>query len=67
MDPPYKEDLYNMVISLIMQNDLLDKDGMIICESSKDTDFDFIDQTSYRIVREKTFKTNKFTFIRHDN
>lgn len=67
MDPPYKEGFYCKVISLIEQNDLLDKDGMIICESSNDTDFDFINQTKYQIVKEKTFKTNKFTFIRYSS
>ncbi|GKX31703.1 RNA methyltransferase [Vallitalea longa] len=64
MDPPYEEGFYCKVISLIEQNDLLDKDGIIICESSIDTNFDFIDQTIYHIVKEKTFRTNKFTFIR---
>ncbi|GMQ56910.1 16S rRNA (guanine(966)-N(2))-methyltransferase RsmD [Vallitalea sediminicola] len=67
MDPPYDQGWESKVISLIEQNDLLDKDGMIICESSIGTAFDFIDGTKYHIINEKLFRTNKFTFIKHNH
>ncbi|QUH27420.1 16S rRNA (guanine(966)-N(2))-methyltransferase RsmD [Vallitalea guaymasensis] len=67
MDPPYDKGWESKVISLIEQNDLLDRDGMIICESSIDTTFVFIDDTKYEISKEKLFRTNKFTFIKHSH
>ncbi|MCT4687380.1 16S rRNA (guanine(966)-N(2))-methyltransferase RsmD [Vallitalea sp.] len=64
LDPPYDKGWESKVISLIEQNDLLDRNGMIICESSIGTTFDFIDDTKYEISKEKLFRTNKFTFIK---
>lgn len=34
LDPPYKTDYIDKSIKLIEKNDLLDKDGIIICESN---------------------------------
>lgn len=64
MDPPYNKGWESQIISLIEQNGLLNEDGMIVCESSNETKFDFIQNTEYEIFKEKVFKTNKFTFLR---
>jgi 16S rRNA (guanine(966)-N(2))-methyltransferase RsmD len=66
MDPPYDNGWETKIISLIEEKDLLEKDGLLVCESSINTNFDFINSTKYYIEKEKTFRTNKFTFIRYE-
>lgn len=63
MDPPYNKGWEEKVITLISDSELLNRDGILICESSKETDFKFISETKFEIIKEKTFKTSKFTFM----
>lgn len=63
MDPPYNQGWASKVLPLIVSNGLLNEDGIIICESALETSFDFVDELPYAILKEKHFKTNKFTFI----
>lgn len=65
LDPPYNKEFEAPVINKLADFGLLKKDGIIICESSIETDFSFMDKVSeLEIYREKKFKTSKFTFIR---
>lgn len=64
LDPPYNKGLEEKTISDIVSLDLLKDNGIIVCESSIDTSFSFVDKYNhYYIDKEKEFKTNKFTFI----
>lgn len=63
MDPPYNQGWEGRVIPLIVSYGLLNEGGMIICESAIDTSLAFVDDLSCMILKEKYFKTNKFTFI----
>lgn len=63
MDPPYNKGWANKLIPLIASLGLLNENGMIICESAIDTVIDCIDEVPYSIIKEKRFRTNKFTFI----
>lgn len=64
LDPPYDKGLEEKAISQIFNYNLLKKDGLIICESSFATNFDFIDEMEdYNVEKTKEYKTSKFTFI----
>jgi 16S rRNA (guanine966-N2)-methyltransferase len=63
MDPPYNKGWEERIVPLIQQYDLLRDQGIIICESSIETKYEFINSTNYIISKEKLFKTNKFTFL----
>lgn len=63
LDPPFDKGYENHALSLIMDDNLLAQDGVIVCESDRDTTIDF-GQRPYEIYKEKVFKTCKFTFIR---
>lgn len=63
MDPPYNKGYEERIIPILEQYNLLEDDGMIVCESSIETSFDFIKNTSFEISKEKLFRTNKFTFL----
>lgn len=50
LDPPYKLNLITKTIELIIKNDLLNKDGIIICEYENE----FI-KTNLKILKEKKY------------
>lgn len=64
IDPPYDKELEEEAIGLIEAYDLLDDNGIIVCESSVKTDMSFIeDSNTFNRRKTKVFKTCKFTFI----
>lgn len=64
LDPPYNQSFEQKAITAIWENQLLEEDGLIICESFEQTDFDFVNQLKGFVhIKTKAFKTNKFTFI----
>lgn len=63
MDPPYQLGVEQTVLDSIYKNQLLAQDGYIIVEAALDTDFSFIEQMPFIILKEKRYKTNKHIFI----
>lgn len=63
MDPPYNMDHEKRVLSRLRSSVLLNDETLIIVEASLETDFSYIDDLGYRIVREKSYKTNKHIFL----
>lgn len=53
LDPPYKLDCCNEIVKYIEENDLLTKDGFIICEVDKDTIISETDK--FMIYKEKNY------------
>ena len=46
------------------KNNILKDDTLIVVEASNDTDFDYLTELGYEIVKEKIYKTNKHVFIK---
>ncbi len=63
MDPPYNNELERRVLEQLELHRLLRKDGRIIVEASENTDFSYIDDTCFKIIREKKYGSNKHIFI----
>jgi 16S rRNA (guanine966-N2)-methyltransferase len=63
-DPPYKAGYEREILALIARNELLAEDGYIIIEADLKTDFNFISELGYDIIKEKLYKTNKHIFLR---
>lgn len=63
MDPPYHLGIEQKVLEAIYDNNVLAQDGYLIVEAALDTDFSFMDQMPFEIVKEKRYKTNKHIFI----
>lgn len=39
LDPPYREDIINEILMFIENNNLLNKNGLVVCESTKNIDY----------------------------
>ena len=63
MDPPYDQLLEKAVLEYLANSNLLSRDAVIIVEASLDTEFDYLEDLGFSIIKEKEYKTNKHTFI----
>ena len=63
MDPPYDRGLEKKVLEYLSGSDLVYDDTTIIVEASKETDFSYVEDLGFSIIREKIYKTNKHMFI----
>ena len=65
LDPPFNDNLEKEVIDLIKTYDLLEENGIIICESSQKTDMDFLKEDKYwQFSKKKIFKSCQFNFFK---
>lgn len=63
MDPPYDQMLEKTVLEYLAGSELLSEDAVIIVEASLDTDFDYLEELGFSVIKEKEYKTNKHMFI----
>lgn len=64
MDPPYNKEIERDVLTYLENSSLLKEDTLIIVEAALDTDFSYLDDGAFELVRLKTYKTNEHAFIR---
>ncbi|MFR1834337.1 MAG: 16S rRNA (guanine(966)-N(2))-methyltransferase RsmD [Lachnospiraceae bacterium] len=63
MDPPYQMDFERQVFLYLKDSSLADSRTLIVAEAALDTDFSWLFETGYRILKNKEYKTNKHVFI----
>lgn len=63
MDPPYNQLHEKRVLEYLNDSSLLSADGIIIVEASLETDFSYIDELKFSIIKEKEYKSNKHIFL----
>lgn len=63
MDPPYDQELEKQVLTYLSESSLVYEDTLIIVEASKSTDFSYLKDLGYVLIKEKEYKTNKHVFI----
>lgn len=63
MDPPYNQLLEKFVLEYLAGSSLLAEGAEIIVEASKDTNFDYLKELGFELIKEKVYKTNKHVFI----
>ncbi|WMJ87922.1 16S rRNA (guanine(966)-N(2))-methyltransferase RsmD [Anaerocolumna sp. MB42-C2] len=63
MDPPYNQSLERLVLEKLMNSNIIYCDTLVIVEASKETSFEYLENSRFQIMREKEYKTNKHVFI----
>ena len=63
MDPPYNHELEEDVLRFLSKSDILKPDTKIIVEASLDTDFSYLDELGFNVLKFKKYKTNMHVFI----
>lgn len=65
MDPPYHMNYEKQVLSILAGSSrIADEDTLIIIEAALDTDFSYLDNLGYDIVKQKHYKTNQHLFVK---
>ncbi len=63
MDPPYNHQLEKQVLEALRNSNILYFNTLIIVEASIETKFEYLEDTKFRIYKQKEYKTNKHVFI----
>lgn len=63
MDPPFDKGLEKSILLKLLTSNILDDNTIIIVEASILTDFGFMKDTRFSIIKEKLYKTHKHVFI----
>lgn len=63
-DPPYHEGHEERMLSLLSGMAYVDADTLIIVEAPLKTDFPYLGDLGFALVKEKNYKTNKHVYIK---
>lgn len=63
MDPPYNNEFEKKVLELLKNSCLVDEYTTIIVEASLETDFSYLADMGYEVIKRKAYKTNVHMFI----
>lgn len=63
MDPPYNMEYEKKVLRALADSSCIHSDTIIIIEASLETDFSYLDEIGYEIIKQKTYKTNVHIFV----
>ncbi len=63
MDPPYGQELERRVLTYLSGSELLAPEGVIIVEAAKDTEFDYVEELGFHVIKNKVYKTNRHVFL----
>ncbi len=64
MDPPYNQELERTVLEYLSESSVADENTLIIVESDLCTDFSYVSEYGYELLRSKEYKTNKHIFLK---
>ncbi|MBO5372159.1 MAG: 16S rRNA (guanine(966)-N(2))-methyltransferase RsmD [Lachnospiraceae bacterium] len=67
MDPPYGKLLEQEVLEYLQNSSLLKEDALIIVEMALGTDYSYVKDLGYQILKEKQYKTNMHVFLTKEN
>lgn len=63
MDPPYNQLIEKTVLEALENSSIIDCSTLIIVEASLETNFEYLENTRFQIMKQKEYKTNKHVFI----
>ena len=63
MDPPYQSEGAKRALNFIKDSSIADEDTLIIVEASRKTDFSYVDEMNYHIVKDKLYRNNRHLFL----
>ena len=63
MDPPYNSNFERDVLIALQDSSIIYCDTIIVVEASKQTKFDYLEDTKFRQVKKKEYKSNQHVFL----
>lgn len=62
MDPPYHHGQERLVLEYLAHSSIVTDQTLFVAEASKDTEFDWLSQAGFHLIKSKEYKTNKHVF-----
>ena len=56
MDPPYNKNIEKEILEKLIKSNIIDNKSLIISEASLDTDFSYVSDMGYEVIKEKLYK-----------
>lgn len=63
MDPPYNQELERQVLEYLQESKVITEDTLLVVEADLNTDFSYVEELGYDLLRSKEYKTNKHVFL----
>ena len=63
LDPPYEMSLEKEALAYLAGSSLLKEGAVLVVESGLGTDFSYLSELGYTVVKEKKYKTNQHLFL----
>ena len=63
MDPPYDKEIEKDVIYRLENSSICGENTIVVAEASLETDFSYVEDAGFRILKEKCYKSNKHVFL----
>lgn len=63
MDPPYEQEWEKKILQCLSASAVITADSLIIVEASLQTDFSYLDEIGFELLKRKEYKTNAHVFI----
>lgn len=63
-DPPYEDDHYEKLLSVLGDRPFVTEDTLLIMEAGRERDFGFAAEYGFSVEKEKCYKTNKHVFLK---
>ena len=60
----YRKMLEKQALEYLSASSILSEDAVVIIESSLDTEFSYVEELGFSVIKEKIYKTNKHTLFR---
>ncbi|MCR4891212.1 MAG: 16S rRNA (guanine(966)-N(2))-methyltransferase RsmD [Lachnospiraceae bacterium] len=67
LDPPYKLGLEKNILTYLSTSRMVDEETVIIVEASQKTDFGYLEELGYQIVKERRYQKNMHLFLKKSN
>ncbi|MGI6007134.1 MAG: 16S rRNA (guanine(966)-N(2))-methyltransferase RsmD [Ruminococcus sp.] len=63
MDPPYQDGAEREILTYLADSELIADDAVLIVEAALTTDFSWMEELPFEIIRDKRYKTNRHLFV----
>lgn len=67
MDPPYDKGYERAVLEHLVSSKIAAEDALIVVEASNETDFAYLNEIGYELVKYKKYKNNCHLFLKFSN
>lgn len=67
MDPPYQGEHEKRALDILKDASYVTEDTFIVVEAALDTDFSYVEDMGFSIIKDKRYKTNKHVFLKKNN